>query len=98
MRESNVCKIITCLCVTGYGASKDTIVKDKPAFLKQFIHQKGLGAPIIITPSMSGQFALPYLMTPTPSTCRERVSGLLAVAPVMTEKYQASKYHRCEVC
>ena len=71
-------------------------MKDKLTFLKEFLRHRGISQPIIVSPSMSGQFALPYLMTPA-KTCADRASGFLAIAPVGTEKYADAIYHRCEV-
>lgn len=56
-----------------------------------------LKRPVIVSASMSGSFALPYLMNPEPDTCSERLRGFIPLAPVATEKFSHAAYHRCEV-
>ena len=56
-----------------------------------------LDRPIIVSASMSGMFAVPYMMNPDPSTCQERVGAFVPLAPVYTEKFTHADYHRCEV-
>ena len=83
----------------GWGSSKhEKLAKSETRdFLAQFIEQEHLDRPIIVSPSMSGGFAIPYLMTPTPQTCQDRARGFVPLAPVQTEAYSHSQYHRCEV-
>lgn len=72
----------------GYGKSDpaSSSVKENPAeFLSDFIDSLKLlsgGAVVIISPSMSGQFSLPFLCSHP-----EKVKGYIPVAPVATETY-----------
>jgi len=59
----------------GYGASPGASV-DHEVFLGELIEALGLAAPLVISPSMSGSFALPAAVHGVP------MAGLVAVAPV----------------
>ena len=69
----------------------------KNAFLETLITTLDLGKPVLVSPSMSGSFALPFLMGDKPATCDDRVSGFVALAPVLTDTYSDAMYHRCEI-
>lgn len=66
-------------------------------FLQRFIEQEKLGRPVIVSPSMSGSYAIPFMMQPEPSSCHERMRAYVPLAPVSTELYKDSEYHRCEI-
>lgn len=66
-------------------------------FLRVFIEELKLTRPVIVSASMSGRFSLPYIMEPDPTTCQDRVRAFVPLAPVYTEKFTHSEYHRCEV-
>jgi pimeloyl-ACP methyl ester carboxylesterase len=66
----------------GYGKSAPG--GGAPArWLAQLLDQLHIEKPVVVSPSMSGQFALP-LVTSEP----ERVAGFVAVAPVAIMQYQ----------
>lgn len=74
----------------GYGKSKDESLGSATqgefiAAVVSLIQAK----PVIISPSMSGGFALPYLFQ-DPSQCMERAIGYIAVAPVMSGQFKHS--------
>jgi abhydrolase domain-containing protein 14 len=71
----------------GYGKSS-TAGKPARAWLRVLLDALGLDRPAIVSPSMSGAFALP-LVTESP----ERVAGFVAVAPValMEHRQQLEK-------
>ena len=52
--------------------------------------------PVIVSPSMSGSFALPYLLT-HPESSGEGCSGYIPIAPVGTEDYNPAQYKACTV-
>ena len=60
----------------GFGQS-DSTAMERSAWLGQLLDELKIDRPVIVSPSMSGDFALPFV-TEHP----ERVSGLVAVAPV----------------
>jgi len=89
-----------CVCCTGWGKSKDAVLS-KPTeldhFLTAFFKAVKVDRPMLISASMSGSFALPYMMLPDPQSCSERVSAFVPLAPVSTSKFTHAQYHRCEV-
>ncbi|XP_055877373.1 putative protein-lysine deacylase ABHD14B isoform X2 [Biomphalaria glabrata] len=71
----------------GFGKSICILEPElKGAFLQALISTLGLHRPVIISPSMSGEFSLPYLFE-DPSTSTDRAIGYVPVAPVLTSKY-----------
>lgn len=48
--------------------------------------------PVLVSPSMSGRFALPFLLARG-----ERLAGFVPVAPVGTKDYAAEQYRRVQV-
>ena len=68
----------------GYGKSKTAqLLEDKDEFIGSwFDHQF-----VLLSPSMSGGYALPFLMNQS-----DRLAGFIPVAPVSTEKYSIDKY------
>jgi pimeloyl-ACP methyl ester carboxylesterase len=60
----------------GYGATEQ--VQSKPVqWLKELLDTLGIERPVIVSPSMSGRFSLPFLITQP-----QRAAGFVAVAPV----------------
>ncbi|XP_002741871.1 putative protein-lysine deacylase ABHD14B [Saccoglossus kowalevskii] len=77
----------------GYGLSKDVeLTVDKGEFLLNIIKALKLEHSVIVSPSMSGTFALPLLMK-HPEVFR----GYVPVAPVETELYSADQYGKIQV-
>lgn len=68
----------------GYGKSiPEAPVSDHLEFMEKLIKVLKLGpAPVIVSPSMSGKFSLPYLVSHP-----DMVKGYVPVAPVNTEFY-----------
>lgn len=68
----------------GYGRSTPSSqVKDTLAFMETLVEVLKLGpAPVIVSPSMSGRFSLPYLVSHP-----DKVGGYVPVAPVSTESH-----------
>jgi len=85
----------------GYGSavSKNAHVGNdhSASFLEAFIKQEKLDRPVIVSPSMSGKFSLPYIMEPSPASCLERARAFVPLAPVLSEMYSDAQYHRCEM-
>lgn len=74
-------------CFIGYGQSKAVTLNStsKEEFLAAVV--KTLDArPVIISPSMSGSFSLPYLFT-DPSASSQRATAYIPVAPVGTGQF-----------
>ena len=68
----------------GFGESPAADI-DRETFLAQAAEPLGLDQPVVVSPSMSGAFSLPWV-TAHP----QQVSGFVAVAPVQTDKYGAA--------
>ena len=66
----------------GFGESPNAEV-DYGTWLGQLLDQLDLERPVIVSPSMSGRFSLPFL-TGRP----DRLSGFVAVAPVAIPEYR----------
>lgn len=48
-----------------------------------------LGSPVVISPSLSGMYALPFLVAP-----ESQLRGYVPVAPICTDKINAADYAR----
>ena len=50
------------ISVAGFGQSKGSKKPgDRAQFLASFIKQEKMGKPVLVSPSMSGSYAIPYL-------------------------------------
>lgn len=88
------------LDLPGYGKSVANKVTNYGDFLAAFMKSMKIDRPIIVSPSMSGSYALPYLMGNNgqdSATCTSRARGYIPIAPVGTEKYTDAHFYRCEV-
>jgi abhydrolase domain-containing protein 14 len=72
----------TAVDLPGFGHSDSTTVAPTE-WLGKLLDELTIDKPVIVSPSMSGGFALP-LVTSQP----ERVAGLVAVAPVAFDRYR----------
>ncbi len=70
------------LDLPGYGGSERSGLSALP-WLLAAIEALGLTKPVLVSPSMSGRFALPMV-----TTHPERLAGFVAVAPVAIEAHQ----------
>jgi pimeloyl-ACP methyl ester carboxylesterase len=74
----------------GFGASK-AATADPATFLEKLVPALGLARPVIVSPSMSGRFSLPFVRAHP-----EQVAGIVAVAPVGAPDF-ASRVRGCAV-
>ncbi|KAL4218812.1 Protein abhd14b [Mactra antiquata] len=79
----------------GFGDSPRA-TPDPAAFLEAVIRELKLNAPVIVSPSMSGSYSLPYLFKDTKHVL-SRCRGYIPVAPVYTENYTAKQYASLQV-
>lgn len=79
----------------GYGDSPQAAV-EHVAYLEAVIAGLKLETPVIVSPSMSGGFALPYLFK-EPGNVLKRARGFVAVAPVATDNYTAEEYKSLQI-
>ncbi|KAK3088851.1 hypothetical protein FSP39_024587 [Pinctada imbricata] len=82
----------------GSKSKSDKVnVKDKNKFLEDVIKELKIRAPVIISPSMSGSFSLPYLFHMAPDKVKERMSGFVPVAPISTEDFTPEQYKQITI-
>jgi len=83
--------------MAGYGKSKKEKVSSRPHFLKQFMKELKLNRPVLICASMSGNFALPFVLRPEAATCTQRLRGFVPIAPAGALQFSAAEYGSCKV-
>lgn len=87
---------VVAIDLPGYGNSPKAHV-DPSRYLEAVIKGLKLNKPVIISPSMSGGFSLPYIFGDSPKTAFERARGFVPVAPVDTEKYKKEDYEALKI-
>ncbi|XP_051667299.1 protein ABHD14A [Manacus candei] len=79
----------------GYGDSPpvETLVtaQGRVAFLDHVLQELGMRRPVLVSPSMSGRFSLPFLLEHG-----DWLSGFVPIAPVGTKDYTAEQYRRVQ--
>ncbi|NXN51389.1 ABHEA protein, partial [Rynchops niger] len=79
----------------GYGDSPPAemvaTVQGRVAFLDRVFQELGMWRPVLVSPSMSGRFALPFLLARG-----DRLAGIVPVAPVGTKDYAAEQYQQVQ--
>ena len=82
----------------GLGRSKDAaapapVGQPAPgAFLKAVVEALGLAPAVLVSPSLSGMYSLPFLFQHG-----HLLKAYVPVAPICTEKFEAERYGRVEV-
>eukprot|EP00105_Crassostrea_gigas_P005391 XP_011418975.1 PREDICTED: protein ABHD14A [Crassostrea gigas] len=71
--------------------SQKVDVGDRGLFLEKLITALDLRTPVIVSPSMSGSYSLPFLFM-DPANVSKRSAGFIPIAPVQTESYSQEKY------
>ncbi|XP_065789646.1 putative protein-lysine deacylase ABHD14B isoform X2 [Muntiacus reevesi] len=62
------------------------------SFLAAVVDALDLGSPVVISPSLSGMYSLPFLTAPG-----SQLRGYVPVAPICTDKINAADYARVKV-
>ncbi|NXN75058.1 ABHEA protein, partial [Himantopus himantopus] len=79
----------------GYGDSPPAemvaTVQGRVAFLDHVLQELGVQRPVLVSPSMSGRFALPFLLAGG-----DRLAGVVPIAPVGTKDYAAEQYQQVQ--
>ena len=83
--------------MAGFGNSKKAKVRNRRDFLEQFMKEVKLDRPVLICASMSGSFAMPFVLLPEAATCTQRLRGFVPIAPAGTSKFSADDYISCKV-
>lgn len=77
----------------GFVKSKDAeqprTSEGRSVFLKKFIEKLKIDRPVLVSPSMSGSYALPFIFQGDQG---KHLRGYVPVAPVGTDKYEESDY------
>jgi abhydrolase domain-containing protein 14 len=83
--------------LSGFGKSPKVDVEDRGQFMADLIKSGDLGKPVIVSPSMSGSFALPFLLEPDSASCGERMMAYVPIAPPAADSFTADSYKDCKV-
>ncbi|KFW05544.1 Alpha/beta hydrolase domain-containing protein 14A, partial [Fulmarus glacialis] len=79
----------------GYGDSPPAemvaTAQGRVAFLDHVLQELGMRRPVLVSPSMSGRFALPFLLARG-----DQLAGFVPVAPVGTKDYAAEQYRQVQ--
>lgn len=67
-------------------------MQGRVAFLDHVLRELGMQRPVLISPSMSGRFALPFLLAHG-----DQLAGFVSIAPVGTKDYTAEQYRQVQV-
>ena len=82
----------------GYVKSKDADIprtsEERSAFLNKFMEKLKIDRPVLVSPSMSGSYALPFIFQGDQG---KRLRGYVPVAPVGTDKYGESDYKNLQL-
>ncbi|NXC22718.1 ABHEA protein, partial [Corythaeola cristata] len=81
--------------VPGYGDSPpvETVAtaQGRVAFLDHVLQELDMRRPVLVSPSMSGRFALPFLLAQG-----DQLAGFVPIAPVGTKDYTAEQYQQVQ--
>lgn len=82
---------------TGKSTKSEKVdVGDRGLFLEKLITALDLRTPVIVSPSMSGSYSLPFLFV-DPVNVSKRSAGFVPIASVQTESYSQEKYKSLNV-
>ncbi len=86
----NQCKFLS----SGYGQTggSSLIAEQKPRFVLDLVQNLHLRKPVLISPSMSGTFSLPFLMEHP-----DELSAYVPIAPVGTNRFDKEDYEKITV-
>ena len=83
--------------LSGRGKSPKADMTNRGQFVVDFIKEASLGQPVLVSPSMSGSYSLPFLMGPGGSTCQDRLMAYVPIAPGSSDTVTADEYKKCKV-
>ena len=82
----------------GYAKSKDQKpLDDTASFLTDVIAALKLDRPVLVSPSLSGSYTLPFLLGAQPEKAAEKCRGYVPVAPIYTDQFEEEVYKKCQV-
>lgn len=80
----------------GYGRSTPAVKVDHSKFMEELIKALRLNRPIIVSPSMSGGYMLPYIFQDV-ENAGTRIGGWVPVAPIGATGYSKSEYQSLKI-
>lgn len=84
------------LLLGGYGKSPDSEAlktdQNRVDLLSRFMESLGVRAAVLLSPSMSGHYSVPFLMKNS-----AQLHGFVPIAPVGTRSYTPQQYQNVQV-
>lgn len=84
------------LLLGGYGKSPDSEAlktdQNRVDLLSRFMESLGVRAAVLLSPSMSGHYSIPFLMKNS-----DQLHGFIPIAPVGTRSYTPQQYQNIKV-
>lgn len=91
--------LFTFVPLTGLGQSKAAVAPAAVGelapgdFLKQVCDALELGPAVVVSPSLSGMYSLPFLFQHS-----SMLKAYVPVAPICTDKFKSQQYAAVQVC
>lgn len=84
---------VVALDLPGYGKSRGVVgaPADRAHFLANVFEKLLIDRPVIVSPSMSGSFAVPFVMSDQ-NTAQDRLRGFIPIAPTSTSEFSREAY------
>ncbi|NWV77958.1 ABHEA protein, partial [Dasyornis broadbenti] len=81
--------------IPGYGDSPSAemvvTAQGRRTFLDHVLQELGMQRPVLVSPSMSGRFSLPFLLAQG-----DQLAGFVPIAPVGTKDYTPEQYQQVQ--
>lgn len=88
--------LLLLLLLGGYGKSPDSEAlksdQNRVDLLSRFMESLGVRAAVLLSPSMSGHYSIPFLMKNN-----AQLHGFIPIAPVGTKSYTPQQYQTIQV-
>lgn len=97
-RINRLCSLIqnNFIFLGGYGKSPDSVSlktdQNRVDLLSRFMESLGVRTAVLVSPSMSGHYSIPFLMKNN-----AQLRGFIPIAPVGTRNYTPQQYQNIQV-